>query len=155
MTERRIKNVKLIESNPGMSGNELYKQARQQGFGIKKTDFYDILRTVRKLPEPSLEKKRESTPIRYRKPIKPISIIDDLPIPKKVGAYGIVEIEVDDDKSFWIKYENKKSLNKQFDRLKRRYKIKVSKIIFHGFGKYQEFITKEFKELLESAGINI
>ena len=155
MSKRTIKNVKLIESNPGMTGNELYKEAKRQGFGIKKTDFYSILRTIRKLPEPTLKEKEKFTPIKYRKPLKPISIINDLPIPKKDGAYGIVEIEADDDKSFWIKYENKKSLNKQFDTLKRRYKIKVNKIIFYGFGKYEEFITKEFKELLESAGINI
>jgi len=156
MAERKLKNIKLIMDNPGLSGSELYKQARVKGFGIKKTDFYEMFRTIRKLPEPTLEKKQLATPIKYRKPIKPIDEIDDLPIPKKDGTYGIVEIDVGDpERSFWIKYETKKSLKEQFNKLKSRYKFKIKEIIYHGFGTYREFIDKEFKNLLESVGINL
>ena len=156
MTERKTKVIKLIYDNPGLTGNELYKQAKKEGYGIKKSDFYQTIRTVRKLPEPTLEKKEKSIPLQYRKPIKPIRDVDDLPIPKKRGAYGIVEIIVKDpDKEYWIKYETKESLKKQLNNLKKKYKLKAIKIKFHGFGSYATFIDEEFKKLLESVGINL
>jgi len=159
MVEREKENIKLIFNNPGLSGNEIYKKAKSQGFGIKKQKFYEIFRTVRKLPEPTKEEKRKTTPIRYRKPVKPtepISKIDDLPMPKKEGSYGIVEFDVkDSDEIFYVKYDTKKSLKDQVDNLKKKYKLKIKNIIFHGFGSYSEFIDKEFRDLLASVGIDL
>ena len=159
MTERKTKVIKLIYDNPGLTGNELYKQAKKEGYGIKKSDFYQTIRTVRKLPEPTLEKKEKSIPIQYRKPTKPIITIKDIPIPKKEGAYGIIFVEAEDDvgneKEFWIKYDTRKSLKEQLDKLKKKYKAKVKQISFKGFGKYTEFIDVEFKELLKSVGIDL
>lgn len=156
LVERKTKNIKLIYDNPGESGNKLYKKARQEGYGIKKQEFYKIFRTIRKISEPTIEEKRKATPVKHRKPIKPIKGIKDIPIPTKRGAYGIVEVNLkDDDTEFWIKYETKKSLEKQLDDLKRRYKLKAIKIKFHGYGTYTTFIDQAFKELLESVGINL
>jgi hypothetical protein len=160
LAERKEKVIKLIYNNPGITGNELYKQARSQGYGIKKSDFYQTLRIVRKLPEPTIEEKRKATPIRYRKPEpKPITEIKDLPIIKKKGAYGIVFIEAEDDKGneqeFWVKYETKKSVREQVDKIKKKYKIKIKKIIFKGLGSYAEYIDAEFEKLLKSVGIDI
>jgi len=159
LTERKTKVIKLIFNNPQLSGNELYKQAREQGFGIKKQDFYQTLRTVRKLPEPTLEKKEKAVPIIYRKPTKPIITIEDIPIPKKEGAYGIIFVEAEDDvgneKEFWVKYDTRKSLKEQLDKLKKKYKAKIKQISFKGFGSYTEFIDVEFKKLLESVGIDL
>ena len=156
MSERKLKNVKLIYDNPQLSGNELYKQAKAQGFGIKKQDFYETLRTVRELPEPTIEKREKAVPIRFRKPIVKI---EDLPIPKKEGSYGIVEIQtIDDDKEvreFWIKYDNLTTLKDQLNKIKRKYKIKVKKITYKGVFSYHEYIDPEFKKLLESVGINL
>ena len=159
MTERKTKVIKLIYNNPGLTGNELYKKSMSQGYGIKKSDFYQTLRTIRKLPEPTIEKKEKAVPIRYRKPTKPIITIKDIPIPKKEGSYGIIFIEAEDDvgneKEFWIKYDTRKSLKSQLDKLKKKYKAKVKQISFEGFGKYTEFIDTEFTKLLKSVGIDL
>lgn len=156
MSERKKKVVKLIYNNPGLTGNELYKEARSKGFGIKKSDFYQTVRVIRKLPEPTIEKKRKATPIKYKKPIVKI---DDLPLPEKEGSYGIIEIEAKDDKDnekvFYVKYDTKENLKDQINKIKKKYKAKIIKISFKGFGAYQEFIDTEFKKLLESAGINL
>lgn len=162
MAERRKKVIKLIYNNPGLTGNELYKQSISQGFGIKKSDFYQTLRIVRKLPEPTIEEKRKATPIKYRKPepkVKPIKDVKDLPVIKKEGAYGIVRIEAEDDKGnekeFWIKYETKKSVREQIDVIKKKYKIKIKNIIFEGLGSYAEYIDAQFEKLLKSVGIDL
>jgi len=160
LTERKVKVIKLIYNNPGLTGNELYKQARREGYGIKKSEFYQTLRTVRKLPEPTIEKKRQATPIQYRKPLpKPIIKITDLPLPEKEGSYGIIQIEAKDDKGnekdFWIKYDTIETLKDQLDKIKKKYKAKINKIKFEGFGSYKEFVDKTFKELLESVGIDL
>lgn len=160
MAERKVKVIKLIYNNPGLTGNELYKRARSQGYGIKKSDFYQTLRIIRKLPEPTIEEKRKATPIRYRKPEpKPIIKIKDLPVPKKEGSYGIIFMEAEDDvgneKEFWIKYDTRESLKNQLDKLKKKYKTKVKQITFKGFGKYTEFLDSEFEKLLKSVGIDL
>jgi len=162
LAERREKVIKLIYDNPGFTGNELYKQSISQGFGIKKSDFYQILRIIRKLPEPTIEEKRKATPIRYRKPepkVKPIKEIKDLPIIKKKGAYGIVFIEAKDDKGneqeFWVKYETKKSVREQIEKIKKKYKIKIESITFKGLGTYAEYIDAQFEKLLKSVGIDL
>ena len=159
MSERKVKVIKLIYDNPGLSGNELYKQTVSQGYGIKKQDFYQTIRTIRKIPEPTIEKKEKAIPIKYRKPTKPIITIKDIPIPKKRGAYGIVFVEAEDDvgneKEFWVKYETRKSLKEQLNNLKKKYKAKIKQITFEGFGSYTGFIDAEFKKLLKSVGIDL
>jgi len=156
LSERKLKNVKLIYDNPQLTGNQLYEKAKKQGFGIKKQEFYKTLRIIRKLPEPTIEKKLKAVPIRYRKPIVKI---EDLPIPEKEGSYGIIEIQTKDDegneKEFYVKYYNTDTLKDQLNKIKRKYKTKIKKITFKGFFGYHEYIDKEFKQLLESVGIDL
>lgn len=159
LVKRKEKIIKLIYNNPQLSGNKLYKQSIKEGYGINKSEFYRTLRTIRKLPEPTIEKKEKATPIKYRKPVKPIITTKDIPIPKKRGAYGIIFVEAKDDvgneKEFWVKYETRKSLRKQLDILKKKYKAKIKKITFKGFGSYTAFIDEKFKKLLDSVGIDL
>jgi len=147
--DRQEKCKELIKNNPTLSGNKIYELSKKKGFGIQKSKFYELVREIRDLPEPTKEKKEKSIPIKYRYPQFPE--LDKLPIPKKRGSYGIVEIIEDEDTSYWIKYKNKKDLNKQFKKIKDKYKPK--KIKFHGIIGYKEFIEKQFEELLKIKGI--
>ncbi len=62
-------NIKLIEElikkNPNLSGNKIYEESKTLKIGIRKTNFYSILRKVRKLPEPSKAKKQQSIPTKF------------------------------------------------------------------------------------------
>jgi len=66
MTDNTDLNKTLIRNNPNLSGNQLYNISKQSGISIRKTDFYSLVREVRKLPEPSIQKKEKSTPKKYR-----------------------------------------------------------------------------------------
>jgi hypothetical protein len=67
MTDNIDLNKTLIRNNPNISGSKLYEKSKHSGIGIRKTDFYTLLREVRNLPEPSIQKKEKATPIKYRK----------------------------------------------------------------------------------------
>lgn len=151
MNDKKELVKEFIQNRPNLSGNKIYKKLKEKEFSIRKSDFYSLLREVRNLPEPSLEKREKSVPIKYR--IEP-SITKEISKIKKEGQYGVSEIiDIDNDTSYWIKYTNKKDFNNQLDKLKEKYKIKNINIIFHGFRNYTEFIDKEFKELLNEVGI--
>ena len=158
MSERKIKVIKLIYDNPGLSGNELYKKSMSQGYGIKKQDFYQTIRTIRKLPEPTIEKKERATPIKYRKPIPKIKkeyvqlTLDQIRGVKKEGSYKVVEVIMDGE-SFYIKYKTRKQFDKHLKKLKKAYSHK--EIIFNYLGKrfYTQFRTDEFIKLLAKSGL--
>ena len=154
MTDKKELNRELIRNNPNLSGNEIYQKSKKEGIGIRKTNFLGLVREIRKLPEPSIEKRERSIPIIYRvakpKPIKP----SKLKYPTKEGQYGIAEIYDKDSKtSYWIKYQTKKDFDKQLDILKEKYQIESMSIIPHGFNSYREFIDQEFERELENLGI--
>jgi len=149
--DRQEKCKELIKNNPTLSGNKIYEQSKKKGFSIQKSKFYELVREVRDLPEPTEEKKEKSIPIKYKLPI-----LDRIPIPKKRGYYGIVEvIDKDDDVSYWIKYKTKKGLKKQFKKIKHSFKIKKPLIIFHGYESTVQFKTDIFTKLLEADGIKL
>ena len=150
-------NRELILKNPNLSANQLYNKSKSLGIGFRKTNFFGLVREVRDLPEPSIEKKERSIPIIYRdvkpKPIKPSKI----KYPTKEGQYGIIEIDgvdINGDKiTKWIKYNNKKDFNNQLAFVKEKYQIETFSIIPHGIHSYTEFIDQEFKIELENLGI--
>ena len=151
MTDKIELNKELIQNNPTKSGNELYQESKSKGLGIRKTNFLGLVREVRNLPEPSLEKRKQSIPIKHRVvSIKP----SEVKYPDKEGQYGITEIYDKDSKtSYWIKYTNKKDFDNQLDILKEKYQIKNMSIIPHGYNSYTEFIDQEFQTELENLGI--
>lgn len=151
MTDKIELNKELIQNNPTKSGNELYQESKLKGLGIRKTNFLGLVREVRNLPEPSVEKREQSIPIKHRDvSIKP----SEISYPDKEGQYGITEIYDKDSKtSYWIKYTNKKDFDKQLDILKEKYQIENMSIIPHGFNSYTEFIDQEFQTELENLGI--
>lgn len=154
MTDKIELNKELIQNNPTKSGNELYQDSKSKGLGIRKTNFLGLVREVRNLPEPSVEKREQSIPIKHRivkpKPIEQSEIVK----PTKDGQYGITEIYDKDSKtSYWIKYTSKKEFDNQLDILKEKYQIKNMSIIPHGFNSYTEFIDQEFQAELENLGI--
>jgi len=70
MTDKKILLKELILNNPKVSGNELYIQIKGTPLGIRKSDFYSIVRDVRKLPEPDIVKRESSIPIKHRTTIQ-------------------------------------------------------------------------------------
>jgi len=144
----------VILKNPNLSGNEIYDITKKEGIGIRKTDFYGLFREVRELPEPTIEKREKSIPIKHRV-IKPEVI--KVKFPKKEGQYGIVEIDGTDIEgkpiTKWIKYTNQKEYDEQLALVKEKYQIVSMNVIFHGFYKYTEFVVKEFREQLILEGI--
>ena len=146
MTDKNILVKEFIENRPNLSGNKIYEQIKGKEFSIRKTDFYALLRELRKLPEPTFEKKEKSVPIKYK--IEPI-----ISKPKKEGKYGLVEVIDVKNNSYWIKYDNEKSYERQLEKIKQKYP-KIKRIKFHGFRDYREFIDQEFKELLNEVGIS-
>jgi len=149
LVEKQEKIIKLIEDNPTLSGNQIYLLARRKGLGIGKSKFYALFRKVRDLPEPTEEKKEKSIPIKYKFPT-----LDKIPIPKKEGYYGIVEvIDKDTDVSYWIKYTTRKSLKRQFQKIKKKYKPKKLFVIFRGLESTVQFETDIFTKLLVIDGV--
>lgn len=148
--DRQEKCKELIKNNPTLSGNKIYEQSKKKGFGISKSKFYELIREVRHLPEPTEEKKERSIPIKYKFPE-----LEKLPIPKR-GYYGVVEIiDKDENFSYWIKYKNRKNLKKQFKKIKKSYKPKRILIKFHGYESSAQFRTDIFTKLLEIDGVKL
>ena len=66
------------QSNPGLSGNQIYQHFKGSKFGIRKQEFYKLYRTVKHRPDPTPEKRYRATPIKYRK--KPVKVRKIVPI---------------------------------------------------------------------------
>lgn len=149
METKKELNIELIKSNPSISATKLYNQSKSKGLGIRKQNFFALVREVREKPEPTIEAKEKATPIKYRIPTK-------VKIPSKEGQYGVVEVfDIDNEVSYWIKYKNRKDFKESLDRIKAEYNLKNFSIIYHGFRKYTSFIAKEFEAYLESEGISL
>jgi len=150
--------IDLINENPNLSGNKILQEAKSKGFGIKKQTFYELFRDIRNLPEPTKEKREASVPIKFRKP-KDIGQLEpgkDVKFPKKEGEYGIVEIfDPNTEQTYWIKYRNKKDLERQKDIIRQTYGPKNLTIISHGVRTYTSFIDSDFRELMRTAGIEL
>jgi len=72
---RKERILDYIEANPNLSGSKVLEYAKDNGFGIRKQEFYKLYRDYKKLPEPTKEKKQKSIPIKYRvKPSKKVKI---------------------------------------------------------------------------------
>ena len=153
MTDKEKPLKEFILKHPKESGNWIYQKSKKVGLGIRKQNFYGVLREVRDLPEPTIEKREKSIPIKHRIVKPEITDISKISFPTKEGQYGILEIIDDKGNSKWIKYKDKKSLDKQLGIIEQEYGKK--KIIFHGFKKYNEFIEKEFREQLTLEGISL
>ena len=151
MTDKNVLVKEFIENRPNLSGNKIYNEIKGKEFSIRKTEFYSLLRELRNLPEPSKEKKEQSIPIKYK--IEPPTI-KKAPKLKKEGQYGLVEVIDVKNNSYWIKYDNEKSYERQLEKIKQKYP-KIKRIKFHGFKDYTEFIDQEFQELLNEIGFNV
>lgn len=147
--------IDLINEKPNASGNKIYQESKSEGFGIKKQDFYKLFRDVKDLPEPTQEKREASIPIKYRVPEVKIDV-GKIKFPKKEGQYGIAEVfDPNTEQTYWIKFKNKKDLERQKDIIRQTYGPKNLTIVSHGVRSYGSFIDSEFKELLKTAGIEL
>ena len=159
--DRKQRNIDYIKAHPELSGNECYEYAKNNGFGIQKKSFYQLFRSLRKLPEPTEIKKESSVPIKYKKEKRFIGGHDGkLPIPIRDAQYGVVEVQdLDDDKrpSFWIKYETQKDYERQLNKIMKSNSTfcKRVKITFKNIYNYTSFIDEEFESLLLADGISI
>ena len=159
--EQKIKEIKvIIKSNPSLNSNETLKLVQSEGLGIRKQDFQKLFREQKQLPEPSKAKRKASIPKKFRKPevitkdIEPIKAPKLKPITKE-GQYGIMEVKITKDLSYWIKYTDKKDFKRQLSKLQKKYDLKRIKFVNHGFRTYLDFLDKEFESLLVSEGVEI
>ena len=70
MTDKKEKIKEFIRNNPNLNATDTLKELQKKGLGIRKTDFLQLYRNEKSLPEPSKAKKEASVPIKYRK-VKP------------------------------------------------------------------------------------
>jgi len=155
---RKEKVIKLINENPGKTGNELYKESIRMGFGIQKKEFYQTLRIIRKLSEPSLEKKEKSIPFKYKKPkldfprprkfISRTVKLNQIRNVEKEGSYNVAELKLDDHVKY-VKYTTRKQFLKEYDRLKEKYKPKTIRIRLIDIRIFTDYETKEDIEMWE------
>ena len=92
MTDKNVLVKEFIENRPNLSGNKIYNEIKGKPFSIRKTDFYILLREVRNLPEPTIQKREKSVPTKYKikriKPTKPIKPIKPIEIPFEQTKFG-------------------------------------------------------------------
>lgn len=70
---------------------------------------------------------------------------------KEPSEYGILEIIDNEGNSRWVKYKNKKDLDRQTDIVKKEYGKK--KYTWHGVKGYAEFTAPEFQKELDKWGL--
>jgi len=70
MPDKKEKIKEFIRNNPNLSATKTLKDLQKKGLGIRKTNFLEIFRNEKKLPEPTKAKREASIPIKYRK-VKP------------------------------------------------------------------------------------
>jgi len=92
MTDKKELVKDFIQNRENLSGNEIYQQIKGKPFSIRKTDFYALLRKVRNLPKPTIQKREKSVPIKYKikpiKPKKPKKVIKPIEIPFEQTKFG-------------------------------------------------------------------
>ena len=114
MTDKKKLNKELILKYPNLSGNKIYQKSNAKGIGIRKTEFYDLLRKVRKLPEPSIQKRIKSIPKKYKTKPRKIAIPD---IPFEQTRFGRIVKDI----------QKKRNISEQKAIEHTRFLLKVSK----------------------------
>lgn len=93
MSDKKELIKEVILNNPSLSGNKIYDITKRKGIGIRKTDFYSLFREIKDLPEPTIQKREASVPIRYR--IKPIKVkVKPKKIPYEKTKFGKIAKDV-------------------------------------------------------------
>lgn len=154
--EQKIK--ELIKKNPTLSGNKVYQLSKEKGFGIRKTDFYDLFRETKNLPEPTLQERSKAIPKKYKakNPYAKIKVPKKVYIPKKKGNYGVVELyDKESDTSKWIKYRNRTDLDRQIDIIDESDQAEgLGRVgysfIYHGVRTLTEFLDDQFIQFLNA-----
>lgn len=62
---------KWIKDHPDLSSNKVYKHWKGKAHSYRKQEMLRTFRSVHRKPEPSIEKKAKSIPVKYRKKPKP------------------------------------------------------------------------------------
>lgn len=70
MPDKKEKIKEFIRNNPNLNASDTLKELQKVGLGIRKTDFLELYRNEKNLPDPSKTKRERSIPIKYRK-VKP------------------------------------------------------------------------------------
>jgi hypothetical protein len=70
MPDKKKLREQLIRNNPNDTATKLLDKAKALKISNRKTDFLSEVRNIRKLPEPTKQKKEQSIPIIHRK-VKP------------------------------------------------------------------------------------
>lgn len=78
-----------------------------------------------------------------------------IPIPKGKGNYGVAEIyDVNNDFSYWIKYNSKKDFDDKLGKLKSDSIEGKFNVIPHGLRDYVSFVDEQFQDILDGIGVS-
>lgn len=67
MPSKEQKIREFIQNNPSLSGNKTLDELKRVGLGIRRTNFLEIFRKEKSLPQPTKAKREASIPIKFRK----------------------------------------------------------------------------------------
>ena len=145
MVDKEQKIREFIRNNPSLSGNETLKELQDLGLGIRKTNFLEIFRNEKSLPEPSVQKREASIPKKFRKAKPSISIRKPIPVKKKTKQLKLPKIPFEKTKFGKIVKDVQKqhgiSEKKAIERT--RVLLKIPKIDFRKLNRKDRFVLEQ------------
>lgn len=120
-----------IKKHPEKSGYELYESVKGTSLGVRKQTFYEILRKVRKLPEPAPQRRLISVPRKYRKVVFRVKDRKEVRIRKPFEDeenfyFQTTLIDIRDGEEIYLRYGSEKDSLKEL--IKKREEI-IRKIV--------------------------
>ena len=141
MTDKTKQIREFIRNNPSLSGNETLNELKELGLGIRKTNFLEIYRNEKNLPEPTKVKREASIPIKFRrqplkpsaKPTKPTVQKKLPPIPFEKTKFGKIVKDIQDTHNI----SEKKAI------IRARTLLKIPKIDFRKLNIKDRFVLEQ------------
>ncbi len=149
MTSKEQKVREFIRNNPSLSGNQTLKELQDLGLGIRKTNFLEIFREVRKLPKPTKAKREASIPKKFRKvkptvkKVKPTKVITPKPTKKLIQKKLPIPFEKTKFGKIVKDIENIHNISEQKAIERTRVLLKIPKIDFRKLNSRDRFVLEQ------------
>lgn len=114
--------VTYIEEHPNLSANEIIENWKGTELGIKRQTGLELVRSIRHIKPEPIKEREKYIPTKYRLPVI------ELPETPE-GTYQIAKvIDNKTGEKYFIKFQNQKSLTRQFNILAQRYGFDRNKV---------------------------
>lgn len=147
---------RVIRTNESLKGQKSRLNQIAHHINEVNNDYFKKEKIINKnLKEAFLKESYELFNIKKEKQVEKIDQIDDselldLPSKDKEGKYGLIKLtNLANGEEFFIKFKDKKSLDKQLSELKKKYRISSFYSEFLDVKQYKSHITKEFIKEIE------